>query len=104
MPWQLIASFIGGTLSDYFKNKGEIAREKEKARIRNVTEGIPGFSDDIMRIVWSAPFVGVFLPGGQETVIRGFEAIQHLPDWYIGGFISISFATFGIDKIFKWRR
>ena len=61
-----------------------------------------GYSDEFLLIVWSSPIIMIFTPW-YEYAARGFDRLATLPDWYVGGFISITFAVFGIDKLFKWK-
>lgn len=93
----------GNALKGWLENRNKISAAKAEARIKNVSEGIPGFSDDFLRIVWCYPFIAVFIPQLRPHIEMGFEYMGKLPDWYVGGFTTISFATFGIDKVFKWK-
>lgn len=100
IPWQLIGSLVGGTFKDYSVKKGEISEIKAKAQI----EGLNGYSDEYLVLIWSYPVIASFIPSLQPSVAQGMEYLQTLPEWYIGGFMSISFAVFGIDKIFKFKK
>lgn len=97
----LLLSLVGGTFKDWLSNKQEIDKAKAVARIEHVKNGIPGYSDEFLILVWSYPFVAAFLPFLQPSVAAGFEFMAQMPDWYITGFITITFAVFGVDKLFK---
>jgi hypothetical protein len=104
IPWSLIANLVGGTFSKYVTNKGEIEDKKAVARIENVSKGITGYSDEYLVLIWSYPVIASFVPSLQPSMAEGMTYLETLPDWYVGGFITISFAVFGIDKIFKFKK
>jgi len=98
-----LVSLAGGTLKDWVSSKSKINEAKEIAKAENAGKGISGWSDEYLVLVWSYPLIAAFVPALQPSVAAGFEYMSSLPEWYVGGFISISFAVFGIDKIFRWR-
>lgn len=104
--WSMVLSLLGGTFKDWLSNRNEIEKRKAVAKIENVSKGIAGYSDEYLVLVWSYPVVASFVPALQPSVSAGFEFMEAMPEWYVGGFITISFAVFGIDKLFKidWRR
>lgn len=97
----MITSLLTGTVGEWLKGRHEIETAKAHARIKAVSTGIPGYSDNYLVFVWSYPFIGGFIPILQPSVAAGFEFFEQLPEWYIAGFMSITFAVFGIDKLFK---
>jgi hypothetical protein len=99
----MLLNLFGGTIKDWFKHKADIQERKEIARIENVSKGIPGYSDEYLILVWSYPFAASFVPYLQPSVSAGFEFMSTMPEWYVGGFITVSFAVFGIDKLFKYK-
>ena len=98
--WGAIISAISGFVS----NRQEIGKAKAQAKIQRMQNGIPGYSDEFLILVWTAPLVMIFVPGLESYAVNGFKNLSLLPDWYVGGFISITFATFGIDKVFAWKK
>ena len=34
----------------------------------------------------------------------GFDYLEKLPEWYVGGFITVTFAVFGVDKLFAYKK
>ena len=101
--WQLVASLVGGTLKDWVATKGEIARTRAEARANAVKNGIPGWSDEWLVIIWSLPFVACYLPGGGEYAAAAMTHIEALPEWYVQGFFLVTGAVFGLDKFIKWK-
>ncbi|MFV1873478.1 MAG: hypothetical protein ACMZ64_09180 [Oleiphilus sp.] len=106
IPWQLVGSLLSdgvAGLKSWFGKKADIAERKAIAKIENVSKGIPGYSDEYLVLIWSYPAIASFIPFLQPMVEKGIEHFNALPDWYVGGFITISFSVFGIDKIFRWK-
>jgi hypothetical protein len=99
----LIVSSVVGWVADFFKNKKELNMEIQKAKIANVNSHLAGWSDEYLILVWGYPFITMFIPALSPATIKGFEQIALLPDWYIGGFISITFSVFGINKLFAYK-
>lgn len=104
MSWAALVPVFGGMLSNWFASRQKISEAKTEAKIKAVSEGIPGYRDEYLVLVWSYPFVGAFVPGLQDSVSAGFAFLESVPDWYVGGFMAISGAVFGIDKLLKFRR
>ncbi len=102
--WSLIANIAGGTLGEWVKSKGQVAQEQAKARASAVTNGIPGWSDNWLVIVWSFPFVACYMPGGGEYAAAALAHIDALPEWYVNGFFMVTGAVFGLDKFIKWKK
>ncbi|WP_018014104.1 hypothetical protein [Teredinibacter turnerae] len=101
--WGLVLNLVGGTFKDWVKSRSDLAEKKAVARIENVSKGIPGYSDEYLILVWSYPCVASFVPSLQPSVTAGFAFMDSMPEWYVAGFVTISFAVFGIDKLFKIR-
>lgn len=52
------------------------------------------WKDEVVTIVILAPVVLLFIPGMQPYVMKGFDALAELPDWFqlaIGAVIAVSF-------------
>jgi len=99
----LIVSFFSGTFSEWFGNKQELDKLKSIAKIENSKNHLSGYSDEFLILVWSYPFVSMFIPATQQSTALAFEKLALLPEWYVGGYISITFAVFGIDKLFRYK-
>ena len=99
----LLLSLLGGTFKDWVGSRSKIAEKRADARASAVANGIPGWSDEWLVIVWSFPFVACYLPGGGEYATAALAHIDGLPEWYVHGFMVITSAVFGLDKIIKWR-
>lgn len=101
--WGMALSLFGGTFKDWVKSRSQIAEKKAIARMENVSKGIAGFSDEYLVLVWSYPVIASFIPPLQPSVAAGFNFLETMPEWYVGGFVTVTFAVFGIDKIFRYK-
>jgi len=99
----LIISALTGTFQQWFSDKQETDKITKLARIENSKNQLSGYSDEFLILVWSYPFVSMFIPSLSDETAIAFGKLSALPDWYVGGFISITFAVFGIDKLFRWK-
>ena len=63
------------------------------------------YKDEIALACVILPFIGNFIPGLQDYVLRGWEYLDKAPDWYSVVFISAISASLGMrfltKKIFK---
>ena len=100
----LLVSLVSGTFQTWLKDKQETDKLKTLAKIENSKGHLLGYSDEFLILVWSYPFIACFVPYLYPSAVKGFERLSTMPDWYIGGFISITFAVFGIDKLFRWKK
>jgi len=102
--FNMIASIFFGTFKDWFSSKQKLDEIKTKARLENSKNQLVGYSDEFLILVWSYPSISIFIPSLQAQTALAFEKLALLPGWYVGGFISITFAVFGIDKLFRWKK
>ena len=93
-----------GLVQSVLKGRQKVSEAKADIKIQRLQNGIPGYSDEFLIFIWAAPFVAVFIPGMESYAVAGFDNLKELPDWYVGGFITITFAVFGIDKLFAWKK
>lgn len=100
----MLADRLTGAVGEFFKVKAAAARDQVKMRSNAVKNGIPGWSDEWLVLIWSMPMVSAFVPGLREQAAAGFSSLQAFPDWYIGGFFTVTAAVFGIDKWLKFKK
>lgn len=60
-----------------------------------------GWKDELVIVVLSIPLIGVFIPGVEVFIAKGFEHLEGTPEWYRWLVMMIYAATFGIRI---WRR
>ena len=94
----------GPLVSGFLENRQKVSAAKAELKVQRLTNGIPGYSDEFLIIIWSAPFILSFIPGLQEYAAMGFDYLEKLPEWYVGGFITVTFAVFGVDKLFAYKK
>jgi len=101
--WGAVLSVLGGTFSQWVASRSEIAEQKARARAESVRSGIPGWSDELLVLVWSFPAVACFVPGLDAVAVAGIERFEGMPEWYQAGFLTVTLAVFGLDKVLKWK-
>lgn len=99
-----VLKIAGPLVTGFMENRQKVSAAKADLKVQRLTNGIPGYSDEFLIFIWAAPFVACFVPGLQNYAREGFEYLSNLPDWYVGGFVSITFAVFGIDKLFAYKK
>jgi len=90
-------------VTSFFENRRDVGKALTQAKIENANKHINGWGDEYLIIVWSYPFISMFVPKLQSATSAAFVQAATLPDWYIGGFVSITFAVFGINKLFRFK-
>lgn len=63
----------------------------EVAQIKN-----SGWKDEVVLALVAYPYVGAFIPGVQDYVLKGYEYLEKMPLWAIGLTVLIFLAVFGI--------
>lgn len=101
----LLVNLLAGTFGDWLKNGAKLEQTKAEARAKAVSQGIPGWSDNFLVLVWSYPAIAGFIPieSVQVAASNGMATFSDYPDWYIAGFMGITGAVFGIDKLLKFK-
>jgi hypothetical protein len=94
-----LASAAFGLVTTWLQGRQKISEQKATAKADRIANGIPGYSDEWLVFVWSAPIVMAFIPGLQEYATKGFNNLNSYPEWYVYGFMAITSAVFGIDKL-----
>lgn len=100
----ILATAAINWISGWFENRAEVGKAKAAATAERVKTHLAGWSDEFLVLVWSYPFISVFIPFLAPYTKQGFENLALLPEWYVAGFITITFAVFGIDKLFAYKR
>ena len=99
-----IVGVVGNLLGTFVKSRATVSEAKAEAQVARLKNGIPGYSDEVLVFIWSAPFVMSFIPSMQPYATEGFQILETLPEWYMGGFLSITLAVFGIDKLLMFKK
>jgi hypothetical protein len=104
MLWTALIAPISSLLGTWQKNRAEATNARHEANLERIRSSNMSLKDEIVLAVWCWPFVSGFIPYFRPNTIEAFTFINTLPDWYVGGFIAISLAVFGVDKIPKFKR
>lgn len=94
---------LGSIVGSWVTSRNKVSEAKAEAKVARLQNGIPGYSDEVLVFIWSAPFVMSFIPSLQPYATQGFQILDTLPEWYMGGFLSITMAVFGIDKLLMYK-
>jgi hypothetical protein len=101
---------VGSLLEGWLGRHNRVAEAKVEAKIQNTAKIIDnaGWKDGFVILIWSIPAIMAFVPGGQKYAEAGFDNLAEAPEWYIVGWVSLSFAIYGIKpmgkKITAWRK
>ena len=124
--FKALLSFLGGgpaeQIGEYFANRaklkqqlkltqleGKIAIETAKAQAAvqrqqhiqtweqtYVNMQRESFKDEVVLGVVLFPYVGAFIPGVQDYILKGFEYLDDMPYWAVGMTVTIFLAIYGI--------
>jgi len=126
MWWMIAKALFGGGVSvvqQWLANKQKVADAKaeaqkitvmSEAKIRerlaagDIDYNIAAqrqmetsWKDEYLTIVLSLPFIGSFIPGVQDYVLRGWGYVAKAPQWYQVAFLGVIVASFGLRGWFK---
>ena len=74
-------------------NADDKLAEWERIQAEN---GAHSWKDEFWTIVLSIPAIGCFIPGGADVMIKGFEAMQAMPEFYQAWLGVAVLSSFGI--------
>lgn len=100
--WKVIAGPIIEGIDGILQRRHEVKLKKHEARLKEIEARMnlrisaqehlhawelmsisnSGWKDEYITILFTLPFVGVFLPWTQDYVSLGFEYISKTPFWY----------------------
>lgn len=70
----------------------------DKLAMQNMNNSI---KDEIVLIIFLTPVVLAFIPNMDQYVFNGFNAINQMPDWYIGIVIGMVVVIYGMRGLLK---
>ena len=62
------------------------------------------WKDEWLTLLLSMPFIGSFIPGIQDAVLKGWEYVAKAPTWYQIAFLGIVAASFGLRWWFNQQK
>jgi hypothetical protein len=106
-PWltalTALISPVTSVIGNWQERRKQVVQTRHEARLERIRAQKGDWKDEFLLVIWSAPLLCSFIPSLQENAFRAFRYISELPDWYMGGWVAISLAVFGVDKIMKLR-
>lgn len=92
--------------STWIDRRGQVAAASHAAKLERIKAQQGDWKDEWLIVIWSYPFVSMFIPitTVQQATFAALDRIGILPEWYLGGWVAISLAIFGVDKITKVKR
>ena len=82
------------------KAKTDILNKQIKGDIEYDIEAIKGGKDSLkdewLTFIFSIPLILAFIPGCEEIVSRGFEAVDKCPTWYKAAVSAMIASVFGL--------
>ena len=112
MAFPLAALF--GPVVNYFTKRSENKtriKEKKIDRLVNADDKVAeweaiqaesgkySWKDEFWTIVLAIPMIGCFIPGGEEIMINGFNALDNMPDFYQYWLGIAVLAAFGVKMV-----
>lgn len=104
MWWTALINPVGEAIKTWQKNRSEAGQARHEANMARIKDHSTSWKDEIVLLVWSYPVVSAFIPPLQENTSQAFLYMQDLPEWYLGGFIAISLAVYGVNKVARFKR
>lgn len=97
---------VANVIGKWQDRKSEVAQAKHEAKLERIRSMAGDWKDELLVLIWSYPMISIFIPVDsiQQSTFQGLERVGQLPDWYLGGWIAISLAVFGADKILKIKK
>lgn len=94
---------VANMVGSWQARRAQVSVAKHEANLKRIEQQKGDWKDEFLIIIWSAPLLCAFIPALQDNAFRAFEYMSKLPDWYMGGWVAISLAVFGIDKVLKFK-
>ena len=95
---------VANAVSTWQARRAQVSEAKHEVKLERIRQMDNDKKDEFLLAIWSAPFLCVFIPPLQPYAFTAFEFLQDLPQWYLGGWVAISLAIFGVDKVTKVRK
>ena len=94
---------VFSVIGNWQQKRAQVAQAKHEAKIKRIEAQSNDWKDEFLILIWSAPLMCAFVPPLQEHAFKAFDYMSKLPEWYMGGWVAISLAVFGVDKLLKFK-
>jgi hypothetical protein len=94
---------VAGMWNTWQERRSQVGQAKHEARLEAIKAQRNDWKDELLIVIWSYPVISVFIPYEpiQEHSFKALENFEKFPAWFLGGWVAISLAIFGVDKIIK---
>jgi len=104
MWWTALIAPISKIVGTWQEKRAQVNDAKHEANLARIKDASSSWKDEILLLMWGYPVTAAFIPPLHENTVKAFEFIHDLPSWYVGGWLAISLAIFGVDKVAKFKR
>jgi len=105
-----LAKIVGGLVLDWFQSKREEKQAKHQRKMEYIANEATwnqsaqnnagsSWKDEYWTIIITVPLIMAFIPPLAPYVIKGFDSLKHVPDWYKAFAAASVAASFGIKQI-----
>ena len=102
--WTALIGPLTGLVQNWFGNREKVQNAKATAQMARINAQASSWTDEFVILVWGLPFACAFIPGLDQYALNGFNTLAEMPEWYVPVFGTLSFATFGVNKVMKIRK
>lgn len=97
---------VANVINTWQARKSQVAQAKHEAKLERIKAQAGDWKDELLIVIWSYPFVSCFVPYEpvRQATFEALDQVGLLPQWYLGGWVAISMAVFGADKILKVKK
>ena len=97
---------VANAVSEWQSRKAQVSQAKHEAKLEAIKAQRSDWKDEFLIVIWSYPMISCFIPYDpvQQATFAALDKVGLLPEWYLGGWVAISLAVFGADKLLKIKR
>ena len=88
-------------IGNWQQNRREKAAAKHQAQLARIAAMASSWTDEFVIIIWAWPFVVGAVPMWRPYAMEYVTFLGTLPPWFVWGWISLSLAVFGVNKLQK---
>jgi hypothetical protein len=97
---------VANAVGKWQERRSQVAQAKHESKLERIRNLSSDWKDEWLIIIWSYPMISMFIPidAIQQATFDAMDKIGLLPEWFVGGWVAISLAIFGVDKLIKVKR
>jgi hypothetical protein len=100
----LLPGFLGRVFDfadGWQERRKQVLDAKHEVRVSAIKAHKGSLKDEYVLFIFSYPIISAFIPPLRANTEESLEFISSLPPWISGGFVTISLAIYGLDKLIK---